>query len=411
MKRGHTRWAVVAALLTSLGTVPSAATATTRADAAHDLVDSGWRTAYLSPDGDGRRDRARIPFHLARSARVTVRVRDEAGVVRGPVHLGRLAAGPHRWTWNGRLAGGRVAPDGNYRVRLTATAGHRIRSTTTYAVVDTVRPQGELVSSRPTVHPTATVVDDRVQLTWVLEGWNPFDQEFFPEDGRPARTTVEVATSAGEVVWRRSVRRDYTPTFAWDARTDDGEAVPAGAYVARVTASDRAGNRQRDSQDLTVSHEQLVEQTWTTTVSAADAGHVRPYYGGCNGCGDVCSPVPSERYPGGLSFRPCTSPSDYATLGLYGSDVPFVEAPVDSYRITATGGPTTPGGDDQGSLSGTATEPDGSTSTPWQAVRLTGRPFLPDQDRPVTWSFTTDGDDSYDLDTFTVDYRYYVPEG
>jgi hypothetical protein len=42
-------------------------------------------------------------------------------------------------------------------------------------------------------------------------------------------------------------------------------------------------------------------------------------------------------------------------------------------------------------------------------VHVTGHPFLPDQETPVTWTFTTHGSNSYDVATFTVEYRYYVP--
>jgi hypothetical protein len=122
--------------------------------------------------------------------------------------------------------------------------------------------------------------------------------------------------------------------------------------------------------------------------------------------------VASERFADGLSFRPCPTASGWHTAGYHGADVPFPEAAVDSYRVTATGGPTTPGGTDQGRLGGVLTNPgDASTSTPWMPVHLASHPFLPDQDRPITWSFTTDGTNSYDVATFTVEYRRYLPAG
>ena len=52
-------------------------------------------------------------------------------------------------------------------------------------MVDTVRPRGQLVSSRPTVYPQATVVDDHTRLAWVVNGWNPWEEEFFPGTTRP----------------------------------------------------------------------------------------------------------------------------------------------------------------------------------------------------------------------------------
>ena len=92
--------------------------------------------------------------------------------------------------------------------------------------------------------------------------------------------------------------------------------------------------------------------------------------------------------------------------------MPFDVAPVDSFRVTATGGPTEPGSPDTGYLSGTPTAPgDSSTTTPWLPVGLTGYPHLPHQDRPVSWRFGTWDGSSYDVATFAVEYRHYVPAG
>jgi hypothetical protein len=104
---------------------------------------------------------------------------------------------------------------------------------------------------------------------------------------------------------------------------------------------------------------------------------------------------------------------------------------VDSYRITATGGPTTPGAPDVGTLTdawsngyvtavGLTMGPgDATVSTQWQPVALTSYPFVPRGNQPVTWRFSTFGcpsclpppseENSYDLASMTVEYRYYLP--
>ena len=383
---------------------------TLRAAAAQPLIEADRDSVDFSPNGDHRLDRGRVRFTLNRAARVRIAVRNDDGRVRGPVRLGRLSAGRHVWTWDGRDDDRAVVADGSYRVKLKAVTVTRTQKVTAYADVDTVRPRGHLLTTRPTAYPKASVVDDHVQLVWVLDGWNPWDEELFPEEDQLARARVEIRTRGGDLVWRRTVRDEYTPTFDWFARRDGGRALRAGHYVARVRVSDAAGNRRRGSQDLTVSHAQLVEELWTATVAAARSGHYTPYFGGCNGCGESCSPVVSERFPDGLSFRPCSDPFYWGTAEYFGSDVPFPEAPVDSYRVTATGGPTMPGSSDQGRLSGTLIGPgDASVTTPWSAVDLTGHPFLPAQDRPVTWTFATSRPSSYDVASFTVEYKHYVP--
>jgi hypothetical protein len=150
---------------------------------------------------------------------------------------------------------------------------------------------------------------------------------------------------------------------------------------------------------------------WTTAVAAASAdGGPGPVYDpACNGCGEVCGPVPSDRYPGGLSFRqPCDF--GYAAVRSFGATPPMVPAPVDSFRITAMGGPTTPGATDTASFDGVVMGPgDVTASTPWTSVDLIHYPFVPDGTQPVTWGFSTTSGNSYDVASFTVEYRHYLP--
>ena len=122
--------------------------------------------------------------------------------------------------------------------------------------------------------------------------------------------------------------------------------------------------------------------------------------------------MPSERFPGGLSFRqPCSNGTlDWPTVRFFGASPPLTPAPTDSFRVTATGGPTTPGGSDWGTLYGVVMGPgDATVSTPWRPVDLTHHPYLPDATQPVNWSFSTSQNNNYDLASFTVEYRYYTP--
>ena len=213
----------------------------------------------------------------------------------------------------------------------------------------------------------------------------------------------------GDVVRRRTIRETTTPVFDWFAVRNNGSPLPAGEYVARLLVSDRAGNRQAFSQPVAVSHQELVEEVWAGPASpASETGRYGPFYGGCNDCAS-CSPVPSDRFEGGLTFAPCDF--EFASnIGHFAADVPFDAAPVDSYRITATGGPTEPDSSDTGNLHGTPTaEGDSSTTSDWASVRLTEYPHLPGQDRPVDWWFSAPDDDSYDVATFAIEYRHWVP--
>ena len=133
---------------------------------------------------------------------------------------------------------------------------------------------------------------------------------------------------------------------------------------------------------------------------------------GCGAlCEDRCGPVASDRFPGGLSFRACPDP-DRGTVSWFSAAPPVRAAPFDTFRITATGGPTTPGADDVGSISGYQQVGPGdvTASSPWLYVDLDVSPYLPDQQGPVRWAFYTEHGDAYDVASFTIEYRYYVPE-
>lgn len=374
------------------------------------LIEVLTQYAAFSPNDDGRQDTQRLRFSLRRAAavRVTVRVRGE-GVVRGPVRLGRLVRGDHSWRWDGRDDRGRVVADRFYVVRLTAVREARGESASSVVEVDTLLERGTVRTTRPIVFPRATTVSDLVQLVYLQPGWDPWEEEFFL-DGIP-RATLEVKAPSGQVVRRRTAHGQVRPVFAWYGRDNDGGAVPPGEYTARVTVNDDAGNLSSHRRTVTVSQEDLVEQTWTETVAAADAGSYAPYFGGCNGCPEYCGPVSSDRFPAGLSFRhPCENLPDYfhSAAKYFAAEVPVTLAPIDSYRILATGGPAEAGSEDTGELSGAQVGPgDGTFTTPWRGVDLTDHPYLT-TGQPAVWRFST-RQGSYDVASFTVEYRHYVP--
>lgn len=76
---------------------------------------------YFSPNGDGVRDRVRIAWRLPVAESVVVEVRNVAGrVVRRLASDASVAIGDV--TWDGRNTRGRIAPDGDYRLRVLGSA-------------------------------------------------------------------------------------------------------------------------------------------------------------------------------------------------------------------------------------------------------------------------------------------------
>ncbi len=366
---------------------------------------------FFSPDGDGQHERATFVFALDARASVVMLVTDHSSQVVRRERLGVLDAGRHVWRWNGR-GHGQTQPDGSYGVLLRASSGKRESRIGQSVQVVTEPDDGQVVLSRPTVYPAATVVPDRLLVVYLRETYSAYAAQYPQYYGEdiPLHTRLVVKAPDGTVV-HSAKRGGYRPVFSWSARDTDGAPLAAGTYHLRLVVRDSVGNVRVIREPVAVSSAQLVEQVWTSTVAAADAAAAPyPLYDpGCNGCGETCGPVPSTRFPGGLSFQqPCSF--GYAALGLFGASPPLTPAPVDSFRVTAVGGPTTPGDSDIASFAGATMGPgDVTVSTPWQPVELDDYPYLPDRTQPVTWSVSTDTENDYDIATFTVEYRSYVP--
>jgi len=380
------------------------------ADELLQIVDSD---AYFSPNGDGRSDRARVVFRLDHRAFVSVLVRDRDGTLVRRAGLGVREAGRHGWRWDGRSTDGRVVPDGPYRVILRASGGERTARSLTGTVAVTEPDAGRLALSRPTVYPAAKAVVDSLTVSYLRAGYSEDRRLYGAYYGdRPIRLTGRfmVLDADGAEVARRTSTK-YRPDFSWTARDAADRPLEPGAYTLRVRITDEAGNVRSMRHAVVVSDAQLAERLWTTTVPAASAepGPWPVYDPSCLGCGEVCGPVPSDRFPGGLSFRqPCSF--GYAAVQHFAAAPPDIPAPVDAYRVSATGGPTTPGGSDVAHVDALVLGPgDATVTTPWESVDLDAYPYLPEARCPMSWAVSTSQGNDYDIASFTLEYRYYVP--
>ena len=272
---------------------------------------------------------------------------------------------------------------------------------------------GRLVLSRPTVYPAATAVVDSLVASYVRAGFSEQQRLYGAYYGdRPMRLTARfvVEDADGAKVLERTSTK-YRPDFSWTARNAADRPLEPGGYTLRVRITDEAGNARTIRRGVVVSDAQLTERLWTMTMPAAsaDRGPGPVYDPSCLGCGEVCGPVPSDRFSGGLSFRqPCSF--GYAAVEYFAAAPPDVPAPVDAYRVSATGGPTTPGDSDVAHFDGLVLGPgDATATTPWEYVDLDAYPYLPDARRPMSWAVSTSQENDYDIASFTLEYRYYVP--
>ncbi len=378
-----------------------------------ELLELVHHDLYFSPNGDGTSDRARVVYRLDHRAYVSVLVRDRHGKAVRRAALGVQEASRQVWRWDGRSNAGRVLPDGYYRLILSARGDGRTSRAPTSVVAVTAPDAGRLVLSRSTVYPAATAVVDSLAVAYVRAGYSEEQRLYGQYYGdRPIRLTARfvLVDSHGDTVLTRTSTR-YRPALSWTARDADDRPIQPGAYTLRVRITDEAGNARWLRRGVVVSAAQLAEKVWTATIPAAsaDQGSGPVYDPSCLGCGEVCGPVPSDRFPGGLSFRqPCSF--GYAAVRYFAASPPDVPAPVDAFRVTATGGPTTPGDTDIAHFSGLVLGPgDAAVTTPWQEVDLDSYPYLPEARSPMTWAVSTVDLNDYDIASFTVEYRYYAP--
>ena len=203
---------------------------------------------YVSPNGDGRRDRIGVRFDLPRADRVTVALVDDRGDAARTLADDRsLDRGTHRFEWDGRTDGGALATDGVYRLRVglrdqgrAVVAPRRLR-------VDTTPPHPRIVAvTPPTIVPGSESSRRRARIRFrgpvnpapVVRVWRT-------DQGQPR----EVARFAG---------RRFRQTAEWDGTVVAGRmppcgrrecplrrgtrAAPDGSYAVTVTTYDVAGN-------------------------------------------------------------------------------------------------------------------------------------------------------------------------
>ena len=190
---------------------------------------------YLSPNGDGRKDTVQIGFRTKRTDEATVSIISSAGDdVRTLVQDLQLDAGTHRLRWDGRLGTGRVAPDGEYRVRVGLR--HQARSVISprKLFVDTKPPRPVVRYVSPaTISPDGIGTRNRAKLR--------FDG---PIRGRPRLLVYRTDLPRPALVARR-LGRAGSDRLSWDGKVgtrSHSRPAPSGNYVLAVRTTDAAGN-------------------------------------------------------------------------------------------------------------------------------------------------------------------------
>lgn len=214
-------------------------------------------TVYLSPNNDGASDDLYFPVVIEDERFVTAWtfgvINEDGTVVRTienkeqrPENEGfqniidrflyreKGVDVPPTIIWDGRAEDGTPAPDGTYRLVLSAVDDNGNESATEPMpiVVDNTPPAIEIAEPATDDDLVFSPNDDGNKDTIVLE------QESSEED----LWTVEILDAEDEVVYRQEYTDTALATFEWEGTDSQGVLVPDGVYSYRANATDRALN-------------------------------------------------------------------------------------------------------------------------------------------------------------------------
>jgi FlgD Ig-like domain len=194
------------------------------------IVKVGKVTRYFSPNGDGRKDRARFAFTLNERDEVRVNVLDADGnlVRRLRDNVRAEALKPVRMRWDGRDDAGLRAPDGRYAISVDLERQGRsvdVRGSSMF--LDTTPPRPRVLRTSDTiVGPQPQEVFFRMRG---VSARKPTQVEILRTDVEPFETVASLTVPPEETLG------------SWDVNTTDGPAEP-GIYMVVIRVQDRAGN-------------------------------------------------------------------------------------------------------------------------------------------------------------------------
>lgn len=195
------------------------------------LAFSGVAPATFSPNDDGVRDTTSITFALSRAADITIEVVKEGSVV-GSADAGRLGAGTHLWTWDGRDGNGALVASGKYGLRVTAVSSLSTSSIGATTIVDLVPPRLSVASS------ASVKLGKTAKLKYTVRD----------EFSAKVKVWADITDANGVAI--------ASVTCGWvkqnTAQTCEWKPVTKGAYVITLHALDSGRNSEAQARSITL---------------------------------------------------------------------------------------------------------------------------------------------------------------
>jgi hypothetical protein len=209
---------------------------TTRLKRSTPVVQQLSFSRYVSPNGDGRKDRVRISFRTKRRDEVTVAIVNRGGdEVRALARDRELAAGRHSFRWNGRVAGGVPAADGEYRIEVGLRRQGRSITSPRKLFVDTTPPNPIVRYVSPaSISPDGAGGGNRASL--LFDG---------PVREQPRLLVYRTDRPGQPVVVARRTGTPDSHRLSWDGLVGTAgreHPAPTGNYMMVVRVRDAAGN-------------------------------------------------------------------------------------------------------------------------------------------------------------------------
>lgn len=206
-------------------------------DTSQTLYFIGLSTRAFSPNADGVKDGLEIsieqrdPVQVAKSE---VQILDSAD---RPIRRFTFTnQAPQRLVWDGKTQDGTPAPDGQYRVKVEVNHlnGTSFTGTSGQVTLDTVFPRLAIRAADTIFSPNGDGNKDTLRI--------------LPTSSDEDLITVELVNAAGSVVHSRTFRRTVE-AFDWDGKNISGNLTENGYYLARIRATDAAGNASQAQTD------------------------------------------------------------------------------------------------------------------------------------------------------------------